>query len=206
MKNQIKKTEETSLQVYKSIMNTAVIDNIEDVNVSTLPEVLFITSYPQRECGIATYSYDLVNAIQEKFGKSFSLKVCALEAEQTNYQYANEVKYIIDTKEFEQYYSLAKKINDDKNLKLIFVQHEFGLFGGDNGEHIVRFLSMLQKPVHVSDVTAHVVLKYSHQHSQRFPPLWPRVVRHSEVARNCRQALDDYVGDQSTHLLGLKPR
>ena len=147
MKNQIKKTEETSLQVYKSIMNTAVIDNIEDVNVSTLPEILFITSYPQRECGIATYSYDLVNAIQEKFGKSFSLKVCALEAKETNHKYSSEVKYIIDTKEFEQYYSLAKKINEDKNLKLIFVQHEFGLFGGDNGENIVRFLSMLQKPV-----------------------------------------------------------
>ncbi len=62
-----------------------------------LPEIVFITSYPPRECGIATYTQDLKNAIQEKFGGTFSLKVCALETSETNYNYPEEVKYKLNT-------------------------------------------------------------------------------------------------------------
>ena len=62
-----------------------------------LPEVLFITSYPPRECGIATYSHDLMNALNRKFSNTFSLKVCALESENENYKYPQEVKYVLDT-------------------------------------------------------------------------------------------------------------
>ncbi len=47
-----------------------------NINKKPIPEILFVTSYPPRECGIATYSFDLMNMIQEKFGQSFSLKVC----------------------------------------------------------------------------------------------------------------------------------
>ena len=43
------------------------------------PEIVFMTSYPPRECGIATYTQDLKNAMQDKFGASISLKICALE-------------------------------------------------------------------------------------------------------------------------------
>jgi hypothetical protein len=57
------------------------------------PEILFITSYPPRECGIATYSQDLIKALNNKFGDSFSLTVCALEAGNTQNVYPNEVKY-----------------------------------------------------------------------------------------------------------------
>ncbi len=90
-----------------------------------LPEILFITSYPPRECGIATYSQDLRNAIQEKFGHSLSLKICALEAKESDLTYPDEVKYILHTQEEDQYASLTKKINADKNIKMIFLQHEF---------------------------------------------------------------------------------
>jgi glycosyltransferase involved in cell wall biosynthesis len=122
---------------------------------TALPEILFITSYPPRECGIATYSHDLVNAIQEKFGQSFSLKVCALEASGTEHKYPQEVKYILKESELEEYYKLAEKINSDTNLTLIFIQHEFGLFGGEYGEHLLELLSVLKKPV---ITTFHTVL------------------------------------------------
>ncbi|MBX9733022.1 MAG: hypothetical protein K2X37_03090, partial [Chitinophagaceae bacterium] len=49
-----------------------------------LPEILVITSYPPRECGIATYSQDLIKAINNKFSQSVSIKVCALESGDTN--------------------------------------------------------------------------------------------------------------------------
>jgi glycosyltransferase involved in cell wall biosynthesis len=120
-----------------------------------LPEILFITSYPSRECGIATYSHDLVNSIKEKFGKSFSLKICALEGKEIKHMYSDEVKYILQTSELERYDELAKKINSDKNLSLVFVQHEFGLYEGEYGEHLLRLLAMITKPI---ITTFHTVL------------------------------------------------
>lgn len=122
---------------------------------SELPEVLFITSYPPRECGIATYTQDLRTAIQEKFGHSISLQVCALEANKSEFIYPAEVKYTLKTKEEEQYILLARKINADKNIKMIFLQHEFGLYGGEYGAYLLKFLSHLKRPI---TTTFHTVL------------------------------------------------
>ena len=119
------------------------------------PEILIITSYPPRECGIATYSQDLINAIKEKFHSSFSIQVCALEANGTENSYSEEVKYILHTSELEQYGILAKKLNADDNLKMIFIQHEFGLYGGGYGDYLLDFLSKIKKPV---ITTFHTVL------------------------------------------------
>ena len=120
-----------------------------------LPEILFITSYPPRECGIATYTQDLRNAIQEKFGHSLSLKVCALESKESNLKYPDEVKYILNTEEEGQYILFAKKINADKNIKMIFLQHEFGLFGGDYGKFLLKFMVHINRPI---AITFHTVL------------------------------------------------
>ena len=120
-----------------------------------LPEILFITSYPPRECGIATYCQDLRNAILEKFENSASFKICALESAQSNYDYPAEVKYILQTQKEEQYIALAHKINNDKNIATIFLQHEFGLFGGKYGDYLLNLLSKLKKPV---SITFHTVL------------------------------------------------
>ena len=59
-------------------------------------ELLFVTSYPPRECGIATYSQDLIAALNMKFNNSLSIKICALENGKDNYDYPEEVKYTLD--------------------------------------------------------------------------------------------------------------
>jgi len=64
--------------LYKTNKNGTISRLVE--SPKELPEILFITSYPNRECGIATFSQDLINAIKNKFGSTYSLKVCALEA------------------------------------------------------------------------------------------------------------------------------
>jgi len=51
------------------------------------PEILFITSYPPRECGIATYSHDLVKALNKKFNQSFTISMCPLESENEKHNY-----------------------------------------------------------------------------------------------------------------------
>ncbi|WP_298393544.1 glycosyltransferase [Flavobacterium sp.] len=129
--------------------------NLVAVDKSSLPEILFITTYPPRECGIATYSQDLRNAIQEKFGHSFSLKVCAINVASSNFNYPDEVKYTLVSSDKEAFSALAAKINADKNIAMIFLQHEFGLFSGEHGDFLLKLLKHLKRPI---TTTFHTVL------------------------------------------------
>ena len=92
------------------------------------PEILFITSYPPRECGIATYSQDLINALNNKFENSFHISICALETDTEQHNYENDPKFILNTDEEMAFENLAKKINKAKNIQIVVVQHEFGFF------------------------------------------------------------------------------
>ncbi len=111
-----------------------------------LPEILFITSYPPRECGIATYSQDLIKAINNKFSNSLSIKVCALESGETEFKYPEEVKYILKTSLTDSYEMLALKINKDDHIRMVLIQHEFGFFKKQESAFL-RFLTALTKPV-----------------------------------------------------------
>ena len=111
-----------------------------------LPEILFVSSYPPRECGIATYSQDLIKALKNKFSNSFSIKVCALESGDTNYSYPTEVKYVLKTSSAESYEKMVIRINQDESIKMVLIQHEFGFFIKQESAFL-RFLSELSKPV-----------------------------------------------------------
>jgi glycosyltransferase involved in cell wall biosynthesis len=111
-----------------------------------IPEILFITSYPPRECGIATYSQDLVKALNSKFNRSFKINICPLESDNEQYSYGDDVKYILNTNYPEAFKTLAGFINNDADIELIMIQHEFGLFK-DCEEDLINFLKVLYKPV-----------------------------------------------------------
>ena len=119
-------------------------------------EILIITSFPPRKCGIATYSQDLIQAIEDKYGDSFIISVCALRRKDSNLDYSHEVKYFLNSWNKEDYKRLALEINEDKNLRIIYLQHEFGLFEGALGCYILEFLKWVKKPV---ITTFHTVLK-----------------------------------------------
>lgn len=110
-----------------------------------LPEILFVTSYPERECGIATYSEDLVAALNDKFRKSFNLKIAALQHTGDQYNYPDNVQYILNTDDGQSYKMLAKNINNS-NIQLVVIQHEFGLFRGNESDFL-RFLEAIKKPI-----------------------------------------------------------
>ena len=132
--------------------------NSNTTSMDTKPtklQILFITSFPNRECGIATYCQDLMKSIEEKFGSSFDLKVCALESDDKKYDYPECVKYVLKTNNFNDYYDFAQQINEDENINLVFVQHEFGLFGGEFGDYFIQLLSLVNKPI---VTTFHTVL------------------------------------------------
>ena len=109
-----------------------------------LPEVLFITSFPPRECGIATYSQDLIMALNSKFEDSFKIKICALENEFEVHQYPKEVKFVLNTQHAKAFKSLANIINIDERIELVVLQHEFGFFA-ECAEDFADFLDEVQK-------------------------------------------------------------
>ena len=111
-----------------------------------LAEILFITSYPPRECGIATYSQDLIKSLENKFSNSLSIKVCALEPTDLDYIYPEEVKYTLNTSIAAEYKKLAVTINKDNKIKVVMVQHEFGFFRVQEPAFL-QFLYDLTKPV-----------------------------------------------------------
>jgi glycosyltransferase involved in cell wall biosynthesis len=109
-------------------------------------EILFITSYPPRECGIATYSQDLISALNKKFSHSLSIKVCALESGEYNYSYPSEVKYILKTSLPDGYETLASAINKDDQIKIVLIEHEFGFYKRQT-EAFLLLIHQIKKPV-----------------------------------------------------------
>lgn len=112
-----------------------------------MPGVLIITTYPPRECGIATYSHDLFKSLHKSFSSTFSISVCALEEGFQRYEYPEEVKYFLDTNSGTQYSELSYNINHDDDIKLVLVQHEFGLFDHSGQDDLLEFLNQLRKPI-----------------------------------------------------------
>ncbi len=124
-----------------------------------LAEILFITSYPPRECGIATYSQDLIKSLNNKFSNSLSMKVCAIETGDASYIYPEEVKYVLNASSEDEYKKLALKINADESIKIVLVQHEFGFYR-EKEPAFVQFLYELSKPV---AIVFHTVLPHPNE-------------------------------------------
>jgi glycosyltransferase involved in cell wall biosynthesis len=110
-----------------------------------LPEILFISSYPPRECGIATYSQDLIQALNTKFKHSFKIKICPLESKNEQHVYSEPPQYILNTDHPNAFQNLVQKINDNAVLQMVLIQHEFGLFRRNEAD-FRHFLGELQKP------------------------------------------------------------
>ena len=111
-----------------------------------LAEILFVTSYPPRECGIATYSQDLIKSLNNKFNKSLSIKVCALESGVSNYKYPKEVTDVLNTSDAFDFEKMAVKINKDHLIKIVLIQHEFGFFSVQE-QAFMHFLHAISKPI-----------------------------------------------------------
>jgi len=131
-------------------------DSLIQESTSDLAEILFVTSYPPRECGIATYSQDLIKALNNKFSSSFSIKVCALESDDKNYQYPAEVEYRLKTSIAAEYEKLAIAINKNDRIKIVLIQHEFGFYTLQE-QAFLQFLYKLSKPV---AIVFHTVLPH----------------------------------------------
>jgi glycosyltransferase involved in cell wall biosynthesis len=110
--------------------------------------MLFLGSYPPRECGIATFTKDVVESYDQRFG--MHSEIVAIEepgAPKRAYPPAVVANLIQDDRE--SYRAIAEFVNAHP-CDALNVQHEYGLFGGDNGDWIVDLIALVRKPVIVS--------------------------------------------------------
>jgi glycosyltransferase involved in cell wall biosynthesis len=117
------------------------------------PRALFLGSYPPRECGIATFTKDVVASYDRAFGVS-SQVVAIDEPGGEMRRYGPEVIARLSEQDLYSYGAVADIVNRHP-ADLLNVQHEYGLFGGECGEWLVGLLRGLEKPV---VVTMHTVL------------------------------------------------
>lgn len=110
-------------------------------------KMLIVSSYPPRECGLATFSNDIVNSVKKVFGDTLPIEVCALQNSKQQFEYGPEVKYIITSSSIEDYRLIAENINERNDIGLVCIQHEFGLHGGEYGDYFLAFLLALNKPI-----------------------------------------------------------
>src|SRR3989344_3940711 len=118
--------------------------------------VLYVGTYVPRECGIATFTNDLIRAMDRKFNPVLKSEVLAINDTGNNfYNYNEKVRLQIDESSIKDYLDAANEINQREDIKIINIQHEFGIFGGNHGEYLLSFLDAIKKPV---VITLHTVI------------------------------------------------
>ncbi|GAA5483104.1 glycosyltransferase family 4 protein [Haloferula sargassicola] len=125
--------------------------------MSTLPStrhIAFIGNYTPRRCGIATFTAGLCEAVAAAF-PSASCIAGAMNDRSEGYDYPPEVRFEIAQDETESY-SRAAAFLHINNVEVVSVQHEFGIFGGPAGSHLLGFLEQVKRPV---VTTLHSVLR-----------------------------------------------
>jgi glycosyltransferase involved in cell wall biosynthesis len=134
-------------------------------------KIAVIGNHLPRQCGIATFTTDLCDAITAEYGAS-QLMVVAVNDLNSTYSYPKRVRFEISEDDITSYRAAAGFLNAS-NVELVCLQHEFGIFGGKSGSHITELLKHLEMPV---ITTLHTVL--------REPNLDQQMVMHKIAARS----------------------
>lgn len=119
-------------------------------------KVCFFGNFPPRECGIATFTEDLITSMNKRFNPKLRSEVAAINDEEGIYNYnRKKVIFQVNKEDIEDFINTARKINETEEIKMVCIQHEFGIFGGNYGSYLIPFLEKLNKPV---AITFHSVL------------------------------------------------
>ncbi len=117
-------------------------------------EILFIGDYVPRQCGIATFTRDLREAVAGAAGKAYRCGVVVINDVPEGYRYEDCVRFEIRESVQNDYRRAAEFINIS-SAAVVCLQHEYGLFGGPSGSHILTLLRRLRRPL---VTTLHTVL------------------------------------------------
>lgn len=123
-------------------------------NHPAINRIAFVGNYLPRQCGIATFTTDLCEAISTEYGATscIALPVNDIEA---GYAYPARVRFELAEKDIDSYRRAADFLNIN-GVDLVCLQHEYGIFGGPAGSHILALLRELRMPV---VTTLHTILQ-----------------------------------------------
>jgi len=148
--------------------------SLQPIPCRQLPlRIAVVGNHLPRQCGIATFTTDLCDAIAAEYGPA-GLSVTAVNDPQSSYAYPARVRFQIAEREISSYRAAANSLNAC-NVDLVCLQHEYGIFGGNAGSHVLQLLQQLSMPV---VTTLHTVL--------RQPDLDQRIVMQQIAARSDR--------------------
>ena len=115
----------------------------------------FIADYVPRQCGIATFTYDLSNSVAAADEQRRGCSVIAINDIPEGYKYDDSVRFEIRESAPADYRQAAEFINISE-AAVVCLQHEYGIFGGRDGSHVLSLLRRLRRPV---VTTLHTILK-----------------------------------------------
>jgi len=122
---------------------------------SSLPSrIAVIGNYLPRQCGIATFTTDLCAAISAEYGATRLMALPVNDTEE-GYDYPERVRWSLAQDDVKSYQDAAEFLNFN-NIDMVCLQHEYGIFGGPAGSHILHLLRGLKMPV---VTTLHTVLR-----------------------------------------------
>src|SRR5881392_2770738 len=130
--------------------------------MTTINRVAFVGDYMPRQCGIATFTTDICEAVAAEYPDCECI-VGAVNDRPEGYDYSSRIRFEIDEKEIDSYRRAADFLNIN-NVEVVSVQHEFGIYGGPAGSHLLAFLRDVHMPV---VTTLHTVLRAPNE-PQRF--------------------------------------
>jgi len=121
---------------------------------SRIRKIAFLGDYLPRKCGIATFTSDLLTAVaaEHPVSQCFAVAVNDIEG---GYDYPDVVRFEIEEQDLTSYQRAADFINIS-NVDMVSVQHEFGIFGGTAGSHVLALMRELKTPV---VTTLHTLLR-----------------------------------------------
>jgi glycosyltransferase involved in cell wall biosynthesis len=120
----------------------------------SLNRVAFVGDYLPRQCGIATFTTDLCEAVAQAFPATTFFAVAANDTID-GYAYPPRVRFEFGEGEVHAYRRLSEYLNNN-DVDLVCLQHEYGIYGGRSGSHILSLLRRLRMPV---VTTLHTVLR-----------------------------------------------
>ena len=116
--------------------------------------VAAIGNYLPRQCGIATFTTDLVEALSTE-APEINCWAVAMNDRPEGYAYPENVRFEINQNKLSDYSVVSQYLNINQT-DIVCVQHEYGIFGGPAGSHLLKLLGDLHMPV---VTTLHTVLK-----------------------------------------------
>jgi len=146
--------------------------------------IAFVGDYVPRRCGIATFTSDLCEAVALQAGASSDVFVVAMNDVPEGYPYPERVRFEI-RQAVQADYRLAAEYLNIHQPSAVCLQHEYGIFGGTFGSHILGLLRRLRRPL---ITTLHTVLKEPNDQQrmvmQEIARISTRLVVMSEIAND----------------------